>query len=164
MVLVVTISNVQYVEIDNTLIGNLQQTKLYYVIRGDILQNNYVEELKNGKQIRIKYNKFIHDYVEDDSGWKEELWCYDNKLDLFKCYYPMSTYEKDFYTTHTEDETRNFMDEAVRDFDNEYDDADVLDIIIENSTIPVSTLAIREAAIEKLKTMTDEEIKRRILL
>ena len=128
------------------------------------MQNNYVEELKNGKQIRIKYNKLVHDWVEDDSGWMEELWCYDNKLDLFKCYYPMSTYEKDFYTTHTEDETRNFMDEAVRDFDNEYDDADVLDIIIENSTIPVSTLAIREAAIEKLKTMTDEEIKRRILL
>ena len=131
---------------------------------GDILQNNYVEELKNGKQIRIKYNKLVHDWIEDDSGWMEELWCYDNKLDLFKCYYPMSTYEKDFYTTHTEDETRNFMDEAVRDFDNEYDDADVLDIIIENSTIPVSTLTIREAAIEKLKTMTDEEIKRRILL
>ena len=128
------------------------------------MQNNYVEELKNGKQIRIKYNKLVHDWIEDDSGWMEELWCYDNKLDLFKCYYPMSTYEKDFYTTHTEDETRNFMDEAVRDFDNEYDDADVLDIIIENSTIPVSTLAIREAAIEKLKTMTDEEIKRRILL
>ena len=128
------------------------------------MQNNYVEELKNGKQIRIKYNKLVHDWIEDDSGWMEELWCYDNKLDLFKCYYPRSTYEKDFYTTHTEDETRNFMDEAVRDFDNEYDDADVLDIIIENSTIPVSTLAIREAAIEKLKTMTDEEIKRRILL
>ena len=60
------------------------------------MQNNYVEELKNGKQIRIKYNKFIHDWVEDDSGWMEELWCYDNKLDLFKCYYPTSTYKKDF--------------------------------------------------------------------
>ena len=56
------------------------------------------------------------------------------------------------------------MEEAIRDFDNEYEDADVLDIIIENSTIPVSTLTIREAAIEQLKTMTDEEIKRRILL
>ena len=131
---------------------------------GDILQNNYVEELKNGKQIRIKYNKLVHDWIEDDSGWKEELWCYDSKLDLFKCYYPVSTYENDFYTVHTEEQTKSFMEEAIRDFDNEYEDADVLDIIIENSTIPVSTLAIREAAIEKLKTMTDEEIKRRILL
>ena len=128
------------------------------------MQNNYVKELKNGKQIRIKYNKLVHDWVDDNSGWMEELWCYDNKFNLFKCYYPTSTYEKDFYTTHTEEQTQSFMEEAVRDFDNEYEDADVLDIIIENSTIPVSTLTIREAAIEKLKTMTDEEIKRRILL
>ena len=129
---------------------------------GDILQNNYVEELKNGKQIRIKYNKLVHDWIEDDSGWMEELWCYDNKLDLFKCYYPTSTYEKDFYTTHTEDETKDFMDEAVKDSDNEYDDAIVTDIVMEDCSIPVSSLSIREAAIEKLKTMTDEEIKRRI--
>ena len=128
------------------------------------MQNNYVEELKNGKQIRIKYNKFIHDYVEDNSGWKEELWCYDSKLDLFKCYYPTSTYEKDFYTTHTEDETKDFMDEAVKDSDNEYDDAIVTDIVVEDCSIPVSSLSIREAAIEKLKTMTDEEIKLKILL
>ena len=53
------------------------------------MQNNYVKELKNGKQIRIKYNKFIHDWVDDNSGWMEELWCYDNKLDLFKCYFHM---------------------------------------------------------------------------
>ena len=131
---------------------------------GDILQNNYVEELKNGKQIRIKYNKLVHDWIEDDSGWMEELWCYDNKLDLFKCYYPTSTYEKDFYTTHTEDETRSFMDEAVKDSDNEYDDAIVTDIVVEDCSIPVSSLSIREAAIEKLKTMTDEEIKLKILL
>ena len=94
----------------------------------------------------------------------EELWCYDNKLDLFKCYYPTSTYEKDFYTTHTEEQTKSFMEEAVRDFNNKCEDADVLDIIIKNSNIPVSILAIREAAIEKLKTMTDDEIKRRTLL
>ena len=129
---------------------------------GDILQNNYVEELKNGKQIRIKYNKLVHDWIEDDSGWMEELWCYDNKLDLFKCYYPTSTYEKDFYTTHTEDETKDFMD--VKDSDNEYDDAIVTDIVVEDCSIPVSSLSIREAAIEKLKTMTDEEIKLKILL
>lgn len=134
------------------------------VMGGDILQNNYVEELKNGKQIRIKYNKLVHDWIEDDSGWMEELWCYDNKLDLFKCYYPTSTYEKDFYTTHTEDETKDFMDEAVKDSDNEYDDAIVTDIVVEDCSIPVSSLSIRKAAIEKLKTMTDEEIKLKILL
>ena len=134
------------------------------VMGGDILQNNYVEELKNGKQIRIKYNKLVHDWIEDDSGWMEELWCYDKKLDLFKCYYPTSTYEKNFYTTHTEDETKDFIDEAVKDSDNEYDDAIVTDIVVEDCSIPVSSLSIREAAIEKLKTMTDEEIKLKILL
>ena len=125
------------------------------------MQNNYVEELKNGKQIRIKYNKFIHDYVEDDSGWKEELWCYDSKLDLFKCYYPVSTYEEDFYTIHTEDSAKSFMDEAVRD--KKYDEENVTNIMIEDCNIP-NSLSVREAAIEKLKTMTDEEIKQRILL
>lgn len=128
------------------------------------MQNNYVEELKSGKQIRVKYNMLIHDWLEEDSGWMEELWCYDSKLDLFKCYYPISTYEKDFYTIHTEEQTKSFMEEAVRDFDNKCEDTDVLDIIIENSNIPIGTLTIREAAIEKIKTMTDEEIKRRILL
>ena len=43
------------------------------------------------------------------------------------------------------------MEEAVRDFDNKCEDADVLDIIVENSSMPVSTLTIREATIEKLK-------------
>lgn len=128
------------------------------------MQNNCIEELKNGKQIRVKYNRLIHDWVKEDSGWMEELWCYDSKVDLFKCYYPTSTYEKDFYTTHTEEEAKSLIKESIRDFDNKYEDADVLDIIIENSNMPVSTLTIREAAIEKLKTMTDEEIKRRILL
>ncbi len=40
------------------------------------------------------------------------------------------TYEKDFYTTHTEDETKDFMDEAVKDSDNEYDNATLLGIDI----------------------------------
>lgn len=56
------------------------------------------------------------------------------------------------------------MEDAARDFDNKCEDVDVSDIIVENSNVPVGTLTIREAAIEKLKTMTDDEIKRRILL
>ena len=125
------------------------------------MQNNYVEELKNGKQIRIKYNKFIHDYVEDDSGWKEELWCYDSKLDLFKCYYPVSTYQKGFYTVHTEEQTQSFMEEA--EIDKERNEEVVTDIIVENCNIQ-NSFSIREAAIEKIRHMTDEEIKQKILL
>lgn len=129
------------------------------------MQNNYVEELKNGKQIRIKYNKLVHDWGDDNSGWMEELWCYDNKLDLFKCYYPTSTYEKDFYTTHTEDSTKKFIDEAIRDCNGEFDNVMVIDIMVEDyNNNPVNSLSVREAAIEKLKTMTDKEIRQRILL
>ena len=123
--------------------------------------NYYIKALRNGKNIRIKYNKLVHDYVEEDSGWKEELWCYDSELNLFKCYYPISTYEKDFYTTHTEDSTKSFMDEAVRD--KKYDEENVTNIMIEDCNIP-NSLSVREVAIEKIKTMTDEEIKLKILL
>lgn len=39
---------------------------------------------------------------------------------------------------------------------------DVEDIIIEDAGIPVSSRSIVEKAIEKIKTMTDEEIIRRV--
>lgn len=106
----------------------------------------------------------MHDHCEENSEWKEELWCYDSVLDLFKCYYPISTYEKDFYTTHNQNETEFFLRESIRDSDNEYDDATVTDIIVEDCNIPISSLSIREAAMEKIKNMSDEELKQRILL
>ena len=80
---------------------------------------------------------------------------------MFKCYYPTSTYEKDFYTTHTEEQTKSFMDEA--EIDKERDEELVTDIIVEGCDIP-NSLSVREAAIQKLKRMTDEEIKQKILL
>lgn len=119
----------------------------------------YEDLVKKGQQVAILCKKDSEEKVI-----VEKLKPYDNKLDLFKCYYPTSTYEKDFYTTHTEEQTQSFMREAIRDFDNKCEDVDVSDIIVENSNVPVGTLTIREAAIEKLKTMTDDEIKRRILL
>ena len=128
------------------------------------MYKKYIEELKNGKQIRIKYNKQNHDYCEEDGWWSEELWCYDNNLDLFKCYYPVSSYEKNFYTAHVQSETESFLRESIRDSDNEYGDAIVTDIIIEDCNIPISSLSIREAAMEKIKNMSDEELKLRILL
>lgn len=128
------------------------------------MYKKYIKELKNGKQIRIKYNKQNHDYCEEDGWWSEELWCYDNVLDLFKCYYPVSSYEKDYYTSHDQRETELFLKEPVRDFDNEDGDATVTDIIVEDCGISNSSLSIREAAMEKIKTMSDEELKQRILL
>ena len=72
--------------------------------------------------------------------------------------------KKNFYTTHSENETRSFLRESIIDSDNEYDNATVTDIIVEDCNIPVSSLSIREAAMEKIKNMSDEELKLRILL
>lgn len=83
---------------------------------------------------------------------------------MFKCYYPVSSYEKDFYTSHTENETIGFLRETIRDYCNKYDEKTVTDIIVEDCKIEVSSLSIRELAIEKIKTMSDEEIKRRMFL
>lgn len=120
--------------------------------------------MKNNKQIRIKYNQKNHDYCEEDGWWSEELWLYDHQLDLFKCYYPVSSYEESFYTSHTENEVIGFLGESVRDFDNKYDERTVADIAVEDCEISASSLSIMELAIEKMKTMSDEEIKQRMFL
>ena len=128
------------------------------------MYKKYIEELKNGKQIRIKYKEPNHDGCEEAGWWSEELWCYDNVLDLFKCYYPVSSYEKDFYSAFIQADTESFLRESIRDADNEYGDATVTDIIIEDCGIPNSSLSIREAAMMKIKTMSDEELKQILLL
>ena len=128
------------------------------------MEKKYIEELKNGKQIRITYNKNNHDYCEDDGWWSEELWCYDNNLDLFKCYYPISSYKKDFFTNHTQSETECFLRESIRDSDSNYGEVIVTDIVVEDCNIPVSSLSIREQVLEKIKNMSDEELKHRLFL
>lgn len=60
---------------------------------------NYLSEIHSGKTIRIKMLEPIQDNL--GGWWTEELWIYD---DGYKCYYPTSTYNKDFYTLHTEKE------------------------------------------------------------
>ena len=128
------------------------------------MEKKYIEELKNGKQIRITYNKNNHDWCEDGGWWSEELWCYDSNLDLFKCYYPVSSYEKDFFTNHTQSETESFLRESIRDTNPDYGEVTVTNIIIEGCNIPVNSLSIRELALEKIKNMSDEELKHRLLL
>lgn len=128
------------------------------------MYKKYIEELKNGKQIRIKYNVKNHDFCEEDGWWSEELWCYDCSLDLFKCYYPVSSYKKDFFTSHTQNETESFLRETIKDCDDEYGEGSVTNIVIEDCNIPISTLSIRELAVEKIKTMSDEELKIRLFL
>ena len=57
-----------------------------------------------------------------------------------------------------------FLRESIRDCDNKYDEKTVTDIIVEDCEILVSSLSIMELAIEKMKTMSDEEIKQRMSL
>lgn len=117
---------------------------------------SYIKELRNGKQIRIKNKCFYHDYVEEDSGWMEELWIYDNNLDLFKCFYPISTYEENFFTTHDEESTINLIKESYKDNAKIY---------IEQHNFNLDkNKSIKEQAIELINKMSDEEIKRRIFL
>ena len=56
----------------------------------------YIQELKKGNQIRIKYESPNYDYCDPQGWWLEELWSYDSETDEFKCYYPVSSYDKDF--------------------------------------------------------------------
>lgn len=128
------------------------------------MYKKYIEELKNGKQIRIKYNEKNYDNCENNGWWSEELWCYDGVFDSFKCYYPMSSYEKDFYTSHTQSETESFLREAIKDSDSKNGEITVTNIILECCGTSNRSLSIRKAAIEKINNMSDEEIKRRILL
>lgn len=122
----------------------------------------YLEALKNGKQIRIKYNKPNYDYCDPQGWWLEELWHYDSENDKFKGYYPVSSYDKDFYTEYDEESMSFILKEDIRDYNNDEDDRMVTDIIVEDCGNPTTSLSLREAAIERLKTMSDDEIRRRI--
>ena len=132
------------------------------------MYNNYVEtyiqELKNGNRIRIKYESPNYDYCDPQGWWLEELWSYDSETDEFKCYYPTSSYDKDFYTTYNEELLKFNLKEALRDFNNDEDDRMVSDIIVEDYSTSRNSISLKEAAIERIKTMNDDEIRRRIFL
>lgn len=123
----------------------------------------YIQELKNGNRIRIKYKNPNYDYCDPTGWWKEELWSYDDKIGKFKCYYPVSSYDKDFYTTYDEELLKFSLREDIRDYNNDEDNRMVSDIIVEDCTTSINSVSLRKAAIERIKTMSDDEIRRRIL-
>lgn len=127
------------------------------------MEDKYIKELKNNKKIRIKYNQKNHDYCEEDGWWSEELWSYDRAVDLFKCYYPASSYEKEFYTIHTQKETEAFLREAVMDSDVKCGSVTVTDIIVEECCETISSSSISGIIIEKIKDMDEEKLKRVLL-
>lgn len=123
-------------------------------------ENDYLNELKNGKHLRIKYGVKNHDFFEDDGWWSEELWVYERE-NLFLCFYPISSYEKNFYTDHSERETVNFIKDAIRDFKNKSDNENVvIDMILEESGSVINSLSIKELVKIKIDNMTDDELRK----
>lgn len=70
---------------------------------GDVVIFNKIGFLQVGVIEGYYVEDNIFWFIQDNLGgwWTEELWIYD---DGYKCYYPTSTYNKDFYTLHTEKE------------------------------------------------------------
>lgn len=98
-----------------------------------------LNEIKKGNDIRVKFKEFAHDYMTESSGWFEELWIYHD--DKFVCYYPASTYQKDFSTIHSEEDFILTMKFNISSED---------EIIIESPTLRLAE--------EKLKTMSEKEL------
>ena len=105
---------------------------------------------------------YMNNYCDPQGWWLEELWSYDTETDEFKCYYPTSSYDKDFYTTYDEELLKFNLKEALHDFNNDEDDRMVSDIIVEDCSTSRNSVCLGEAAIERIKTMSDDEIRRRI--
>lgn len=115
----------------------------------------------NGKQIRITFKEATDDGW-DPPGWsKQELWRYNKQKDLFECSYPISSYDKNFYTTYDKKTADAVMHEYMTEWSS-YDDGIVESIKAEDD--PVCSIdggkSIKEMSIEKIKDMSDDEIIR----
>lgn len=91
--------------------------------------DEYISELHKGNKIRITYNRMIDDHIS--GGWTEELWSYNNANTdkQYVCKYPISTYEKEFYTTHTLKQAMSNIQESINDLaTNSCDSEDVVAI------------------------------------
>lgn len=120
----------------------------------------YTVMLKQGKQIRVKYDGKNDDGCYESGWWLEELWVYDHNSNLFRCYYPVSSYEKEYYTTHTEKETISAMEDAIWNSQNKDGYAMVTDIIVEELGCEISSLSVREQMMKEISCMSDEELSR----
>lgn len=94
-----------------------------------ISNQEFFTKLKQNYKIRINYNKTFHDNCEKNGWWAEELWSYDKNTDTYRCYYPVSSYEKNFYTSHTRKHVEAFYEELKR----AYDDDEICNISVEDA-------------------------------
>jgi hypothetical protein len=136
------------------------------IIMGDyryIEENEYINMLKNGKQIRIIYNKKRYDDCENQGWWFEELYCYNNKLNLFICYYPNSSYKPTFFTIHSENYIIDEINNAIKRKRNSSEHKTTTEILIEVCNKAACKLNIKELAIERIKCMNEKEVMDTIL-
>lgn len=128
------------------------------------MENNYknfTELLVRGKNIRVTYNKMVEDGFSPSGWWLQELWRYNKKTNLIECYYPESSYKKDFYTSYTQEDAESYMRMMVSDYKRGELTFSIEDDVLSKIKEGQSVL---EIAIEELRKMDDDEIFRRVFV
>lgn len=114
---------------------------------------DYVDELLKGKAVRVTYKRFIEDFMGDGSGWNEELWTYDDTLKMCKLFYPVSSYEKGFFTYHS-------LSEAELDLRNIDRDEDVKSVAVENNIDnSIESKELKDVAKEIFNNLNEERLR-----
>lgn len=116
-----------------------------------------------GKQVRITFKDKIEDDCEPSGWWSQELWKYNEITHLFECYYPISTYDLSMHTDFDEDDTNDWM-YTYFDEQQALDSGTVKSIKVEDNSdfYNKNGKTLKELAVEKIQTMEDEEIIRRL--
>lgn len=130
----------------------------------------YIKELKNGKQLRIKYNK--NHYDNSGNWWSEELICYDKNIDMFKIYFLESSYDNEYCDYLLEDELLYKIWEEIFNWkhwlnkENETieENVETIDMILEKCNIPNTSLSMRELINQKLDYYKENELKQVLIL
>ena len=119
-----------------------------------LTKEEFFDKLDHGCQIRVTYDKLFHDDCENHGWWSEELWCYDKKTDMYRCYYPVSSYKKGFYTKHTRDQAETFYGDikwALKNNELKNIQVEKIECILENKSI-------REYIMNKINNMSEDEL------
>ena len=122
----------------------------------------YIKRLKSGKQLRIKFDKEHKDNI--GNWWKEELICYDSKLNIFKCYFRDSSYDDKYCDYYSEDSLMNklFLEglnlRAYEQGEVYEDCVSTIAMILEKNTIQDVSVTIMDLFVEKLSYFTENEL------
>ena len=120
--------------------------------------------MQSGKQIRVTLKEKFEDGCDPAGWWSQELWKYNRTTNMFECYYPISSYEDAFCTAFSKEDTDDCMDSYLSEKSTM--DSSIECIQVEDNPDFCITNAngksLKELAIEKIQTMSEDEIIRRI--